>query len=107
MSETVFDPGLVGRVLANGESKRAVNVILKREKASAKRLLRGNAKLVMALRDALLDREELIGDAILEVLDEAGGKRAQTAARRASKSRPARAAATARAASATRTRSSS
>ena len=107
MSETLFDPGLVGRVLANGESKRAVAGMLKREKAAAKRLLRANSRLVIALRDALLDREELIGDDILAVLDEAGGKRAQTAARRATRSRPARAAATARAASATRTRSGS
>jgi ATP-dependent Zn protease len=83
MSETVFDPGLVGRVIAHTESKRAVDMLLKREKASVKRLLRGNTRLVMALRDALLDRDELIGDEILDVLDGAGGKRAQVSARRA------------------------
>jgi ATP-dependent Zn protease len=87
MSETVFDPGLVGRVISHGESKRAVDMLLKREKAAVKRLLRSNSRLVMALRDALLDRDELIGDEILDVLDGAGGKRAQAAARRAARAR--------------------
>ena len=82
MSESVFDPGLVGRVLSHGESKRQVEAMLKREKASVKRLLQTNTRLVMALRDALLDRDELIGDEILDVLDAVGGKRAQTTARR-------------------------
>jgi cell division protease FtsH len=90
MSETVFDPGLVGRVISHGESKRAVDAMLKREKASVKRLLRANGRLVVALRDALLDREELIGDEILTVLDGAGGRPAQTAARRAVRSASAR-----------------
>ena len=96
MSETVFDAGLVGRVISHPESKEAVDTMLKREKASVKRLLRSNRRLVMALRDALLDREELIGNDILEVLDAVGGKRAQTSARRA-----------VRAASVTRSRSGS
>jgi ATP-dependent Zn protease len=98
MSETVFDPGLVARVISHEESKRAVDSLLKREKASVKRLLRSNARLVMALRDALLDRDELIGDDILRVLEAVGGKRAQTSARRAARSRVA---------SSTRTRSGS
>ncbi len=82
MSETVFDPGLVGRVISNESTKRAVDTMLNREKASVKRLLRSNQRLVVALRDSLLEREELIGDDIIAVLDAAGGARAQAAARR-------------------------
>src|SRR2546422_403817 len=77
VSETVFDPGLVGRVLAHGEAKSAVDTLMKREKTSVKRLLRDNRRLVVVLRDSLLDREELIGDDIVAVLDEAGGKKPQ------------------------------
>ena len=90
VSESVFDPGLVARVISHSEGKRAVDNLLKREKGSVKRLLNANRKLVVSLRDALLDREELIGDAIVHVLEEAGGKRAQTAARRAVHTRAAR-----------------
>jgi len=87
MNETVFDPGLVGRVLGVSEGKREVDALLKREKAAIKRLLNSNRRLVMSLRDALLEREELIGEDIVKVLDDAGGKRAQTAARRVSTTR--------------------
>ena len=83
VSETVFDAGLVGRVIASSDSRRAVEDILRRAKMDARRLLRTNRKLVLALRDALLDREELIGDDILEVIDAAGGKKAKAALRRA------------------------
>jgi len=83
VSQTVFDAGLVGRVIASSDSRRAVEDILRRAKMDARRLLRTNRKLVLALRDALLDREELIGDDILEVIDAAGGKKAKAALRRA------------------------
>jgi ATP-dependent Zn protease len=74
VSEGVFDPGLVGRVLGNGDAKKAVDTMLKREKRSVKTLLNANQHLVIALRDALLDRDELIGDQITDVLEAAGGK---------------------------------
>jgi len=48
---------------------------LKREKRAVKGLLDKNRHLVIALRDALLDRDELIGSQILDVLESAGGKR--------------------------------
>ncbi|MBI4729339.1 MAG: AAA family ATPase [Acidobacteria bacterium] len=57
VNEGVFDPGLVGRVLANAETKRAIDRLLKREKRSVKALLEKNEHLVLALRDALLDRD--------------------------------------------------
>jgi len=89
VSEGVFDPGLVGRVLGNGEAKRSVDGLLKKEKRSVKALLNKNRHLVIALRDALLDRDELIGDQILDVLERAGGKRPHRP--RARTPRPARA----------------
>ena len=84
VSEGVFDSGLVGRVLANGDAKRSVDALLKKEKRSVKMLLNKNRRLVIALRDALLDRDELIGEQIIDVLEHAGGKpkpRARRAAR--------------------------
>jgi len=75
VSDGVFDPGLVGRVLGNGDAKRSVDTLLKREKRAVKGLLDKNRHLVIALRDALLDRDELIGSQILDVLESAGGKR--------------------------------
>jgi cell division protease FtsH len=89
--ESVFDPGLVGRVISHAETKSAVDALLKREKAAIKRVLRTHRRLVLALRDALLDREELIGEEITKVLEDAGGRRAQTSVRRAPRARMARA----------------
>jgi hypothetical protein len=57
-----------------------------------KRLLNANRRLVLAMRDALLDREELIGHEIVRVLDDAGGRRPQAAVRKAARGRTARAA---------------
>jgi cell division protease FtsH len=96
VSESVFDPGLVGRVISHGEAKAAVDSLLKREKAAIKRVLRTHRRLVMALRDALLDREELIGEEITKVLEAAGGKRAQASVRRNARGRAARAASSTR-----------
>ncbi|MGZ4203684.1 MAG: AAA family ATPase [Actinomycetota bacterium] len=79
VTEGVFDPGLVGRVLGNAEAKRNVDALMKREKHAVKALLDQNRHLVIALRDALLDRDELIGEQIIEVLARAGGKVAASA----------------------------
>jgi cell division protease FtsH len=81
VNEGLFDAGLVGRVLGNGEAKRSVDALLKKEKRTVKALLNKNQHLVIALRDALLDRDELIGEQITDVLEHAGGKR-KTRARR-------------------------
>jgi cell division protease FtsH len=75
VTEGVFDPGLVGRVLGNGEAKRNVGALLKREKRAVKTLLNANQHLVIALRDALLDRDELVGEQIIDVLEGVGGKK--------------------------------
>jgi len=92
VGDSLFDSGLVGRVLSNGEAKRAVDEVLHREKRKVRALIERHEHLVIALRDALLDRDELVGDQILEVLEAAGGR----APRRPAGRGKARAAASAR-----------
>jgi ATP-dependent Zn protease len=63
--------GIVAKVLANDDARAAVTTLLDEGKADAQRLLTDHKHLVVALRDALLDREELVGGEILEVLRDA------------------------------------
>jgi ATP-dependent Zn protease len=71
--------GIVAKVLADEEARRAVERILETAKADVRNLLDSHRHLVLALRDELLEQEELIGDDIIEVLaraeadHEAGG----------------------------------
>jgi cell division protease FtsH len=65
------DTNIVGRVLADEQGRAAVQALLERQKATAKALLEANKHLVEALRDALLEREELIGSEITDVLEAA------------------------------------
>ena len=65
------DTNIVGRVLADDRGRDAVEALLQRQKAVAKQLLLDNRHLVEALRDALLEREELIGSEITDVLEAA------------------------------------
>lgn len=60
--------GIVGKVLGNDEARAALSEILETAKREVADLLGRNRHLVAALRDALLAREELVGDEILEVL---------------------------------------
>jgi ATP-dependent Zn protease len=62
---------LAGRVLGDTEGRRMVEEILERQKAEVRQLLTANRHLVEALRDALLERHELIGREITDVLDQA------------------------------------
>ena len=64
---------IVGRVLADAEGRERVEKLLQEQKAAVKTLLSENRHLVAALRDALLDRSELIGREITDVLVAAGG----------------------------------
>ena len=73
IGESPFDSGLVGRVLANGDARASVDAMLNKGRKEVTALLKKHRHLVEALRDALLDREELIGDEILKVLEAAGG----------------------------------
>jgi cell division protease FtsH len=69
------DSNIVGRVLADPKGRAAVEDVLQQQKVIVKGLLESNTHLVEALRDALLDREELIGREITDILVEAHGDR--------------------------------
>ncbi len=62
------DSGLVGRVLGDGEGRRMVEDLLQQQKRAVRELMGSNRHLVEALRDALLERHELIGPEITDVL---------------------------------------
>jgi ATP-dependent Zn protease len=62
---------LVAKVLSDSDSKRRVEEILAVQKERVNALLAENRHVVEALRDALIQRDELVGDAILEVIDRA------------------------------------
>jgi cell division protease FtsH len=68
MEEGLNERNVVARVLSDAEGREKVDGLLKEAKAAAKEQLHGNRALVEALRDALIEREELIGDEIVEVL---------------------------------------
>jgi ATP-dependent Zn protease len=68
---SLADPGLVGRVLADGEARRMVEELLLEQRDAVRGLLAANRHLVTRLRDALLDRHELIGSEITDVLEAA------------------------------------
>jgi ATP-dependent Zn protease len=63
--------GIVGKVLGNDESRHAVETMLEQSKEEVRTLLDEHRYLVVALRDALLERDELVGDEITDVLLEA------------------------------------
>jgi cell division protease FtsH len=65
------DTNIVGRVLADDRGRDAVERLLQANKQQVKALLQENRHLVEALRDALLEREELIGREITDVLEAA------------------------------------
>jgi cell division protease FtsH len=63
---------IVSKVLSNDQSREALERILDDAKASVTEMLERNRHLVEALRDALLEHEELVGDEITAVLLAAG-----------------------------------
>jgi hypothetical protein len=65
------DTNIVGRVLADDRGRVAVEALLQELKVEAKQLLEANRHLVEALRDALLERHELVGTEITDVLEAA------------------------------------
>jgi ATP-dependent Zn protease len=66
---------LVAKVLADPDGKRAVQDLLERQKERARNVLRQNRDVIVALRDALMARDELLGDEITGVIVEALGAR--------------------------------
>ena len=69
-----INQGIVAKVLGDDEARRSVERILEQAKADVRTLLDTNRHLVIALRDALLETEELVGDEILDVLHDAQSK---------------------------------
>ena len=67
----MFDSGLITRVLGDDKARNEVEKILDRSKEAVRELLDANRHLVEALRDELLVRDELVGDEITSVLEEA------------------------------------
>jgi cell division protease FtsH len=72
---------LVGRVLADDRGRDAVEELLQEQKRVVKALLEGHRHLVAGLRDALLEREELVGREITDVLEAAAAAPAPAPAR--------------------------
>jgi cell division protease FtsH len=66
------DTNLVGRVLADAQARPQVDRILSTSKARVRSMLEANRHIVEALRDALLDRDELLGEEIMAVARSAG-----------------------------------
>jgi cell division protease FtsH len=62
---------LVAKVLADDRARGAVDNLLREQKEKVAALLATHRHVVEALRDALLDREELVGREILEVIEAA------------------------------------
>ncbi|MDA8436498.1 MAG: AAA family ATPase [Actinomycetales bacterium] len=62
------DTNIVGRVLGDGDGRERVERILQEQKAFTRALLGENRHLVEALRDALIERHELIGREITDIL---------------------------------------
>lgn len=59
---------LVGRVVGDGQARAQLETLMHEQKAHVRELLGGRRHLVEALRDALLERHELIGHEITDVL---------------------------------------
>ena len=62
---------VVAKVLATDSGKDAVDRILNDAKSAVGAMLDTNRHVVVALRDALLERDELLGDEIVAVIEEA------------------------------------
>ena len=73
------DTNIVGRVLSDGDGRRRVEELLQEQKTLIKGKLEANQHLVAALRDALLERNELIGREITDVLRAAEAAAAEIA----------------------------
>jgi hypothetical protein len=67
---------LVGKVLADRDTKARVETLLDAQKERIRGVLEENRDLVEALRDALIARDELVGEEIVQVIHQALAKRA-------------------------------
>ena len=67
--------GIVGKVLGNEDARAAVDKLLEQSKSDVQVMLDDHRHLVIALRDELLERSELVGDEIVDVLREAEARK--------------------------------
>jgi cell division protease FtsH len=67
---------LVGKVLSDRDAKTGVESLLDAQKEKIRGVLEDNRDLVEALRDALIARDELVGEEIVQVIHQALAKRA-------------------------------
>jgi cell division protease FtsH len=67
--------GIVGKVLGNEDARAAVEKLLEQSKSDVQVMLDNHRHLVIALRDELLDKSELVGDEIVDVLREAEARK--------------------------------
>jgi ATP-dependent Zn protease len=67
---------LVGKVLGDRDAKARVETLLDAQKERIRGVLEENRDLVEALRDALIARDELVGEEIVQVIHQALAKRA-------------------------------
>jgi ATP-dependent Zn protease len=78
-------PGdLVSKALSDEPSRQAMEAFLVSARQRAQEILTAQRHVVEALRDALLERDELIGDEIAAVIQEASERGADAAPRLAS-----------------------
>ena len=68
MEAGALSGGLVSRVLGDGEGRRMVEELLQAQRQAVRGLLVEHRHLVEALRDALVERHELVGHEITDVL---------------------------------------
>jgi ATP-dependent Zn protease len=71
------DTNLVGKVLGDADGRARVEKLLQAQKAYTLALLNENRHLVEALRDALVERHELIGREITDILEAASAAKAE------------------------------
>jgi ATP-dependent Zn protease len=70
--------GIVAKVLADEESRSALERLLNQAKSDVRALLDQNRHLVVALRDALIAQDELVGDEIIDVLEAAAHRHGES-----------------------------
>jgi hypothetical protein len=70
--ETGGGGNIVAKVLSTEDGHDEVEDVLRRAKAEVRDLLERNQCVVEGLRDALLERDELVGAEILEVIASVG-----------------------------------
>jgi cell division protease FtsH len=73
----ITNRNLVARVLSDAEGKGRVDELLFAQKQRAMALLSDNRDVVEALRDALIERDELVGEEIIEVIRVALSRRTE------------------------------